>query len=108
MTKKRNRLAADKVDDLKVIKENKSQIEEFKSRGDYQLEDIEMDAFSNISVEEIIADIVEDEEALEDNDVFGSDTEGEEEEMRFDVDEFSDDDTDSEEEAGIIDDSDSE
>ena len=108
VTKKRNRLAANKVEDLIVIKENKSQIEEFKSRGDYQLEDIEMDAFSNISVEEIIAGIVEDEEALEDNDVFGSDTEGEEEEMLFDVDEFSDDDTDSEEEAGIIDDSDSE
>ena len=108
VTKKRNRLAANKVEDLIVIKENKSQIEEFKARGDYQLEDIEIDAFSNISVEEVIASIVEDEEDLEDDNIFGSDTEEEEEEILFDVDEFSDDDTDSEEEAGIIDDSDSE
>ena len=98
VSKKRNRLAPKKVEELLLIKENKSQIEAFKARGTYELKKIKTDPFKRISVDEVIGKIVEDEmDDLEDSDIFASDTE--EEEILFLINDYNDeeDETDDEE-----------
>jgi hypothetical protein len=66
VTSKRNKIAPKKVEDLILIKENKSKIEEFKARGTYKLKRVEHNAFESISVDEVIANLFEeDEEALD-------------------------------------------
>ena len=61
VTKKRNRLAAKKVEELTVIKANKEQIDAFKARGSYQLvaDNGGRRAFSSITVDEVIQNLVE-------------------------------------------------
>ena len=98
VSKKRNRLAPKKVEELLLIKENKSQIETFKARGNYELKKIKTDPFKRISVDEVIGKIVEDEmDDLGDSDIFASDTE--EEEILFLINDYNDeeDETDDEE-----------
>ena len=77
VTKKRSRLAAKKVEDIILIKENKLQIQEFKDNGGYDIKMIDSKPFSMIEVDEVIANIVNDEI---DSDMFASDSEEEEEE----------------------------
>ena len=62
VTPKRNKLGAKKVEELILIKENKSQIEEFKHRGSYQLERTNKRSFDKISVDQVLANLVRDEE----------------------------------------------
>ena len=62
VTPKRNKLGAKKVEELILIKENKSQIEEFKNRGSYQLEQTNKRSFDKISVDQVLANLVRDEE----------------------------------------------
>ena len=62
VTKKRTRLSPTKVEELIIIKENKSQIEMFKDKSGYELNRNEQKPFNMISVTEVIANIVEEEE----------------------------------------------
>ena len=55
VTKRRNKLAPKKVEDLIMIKENKSRIEAFKAKGIYELVRIERNPFRTITVDEVIA-----------------------------------------------------
>ena len=73
VSKKRNKLAPKKVEDLIIIKENKSKIEAFKEKGTYNLKRIDKAPFMNITVDEVIAGLVEEEldDELEGSDVFG-------------------------------------
>ena len=50
------------MEELILIKENKSQIEEFKNRGSYQLEQTNKRSFDKISVDQVLANLVRDEE----------------------------------------------
>ena len=91
VSKKRNRLAPKKVEELLLIKENKLQIEAFKANGNYELKNIKIDPFKRISVEEVMAKIVEDEmDDLEESDIFVSDTK--EEEILFHINDEDDED----------------
>ena len=77
-TKKRNRLAAKKLEELIVIKENKSKIEVFKQKKSYVLKRVKINPLENISVDEVLRSLVaEDDEELEDMDIFDSDDENE-------------------------------
>ena len=62
VTKKRTRLSPTKVEELIIIKENKSQIEMFKDKSGYELNRNEQNPFNVKSVTEVIANIVEEEE----------------------------------------------
>ena len=57
VTSKRNRLAPSKVENLVIIKENKTQIEEFKKRESYKLKDSRSKPFGKISVEQVLANL---------------------------------------------------
>ena len=61
------------MEDLIIIKENKSKIEAFKEKGTYNLKRIDKAPFMNITVDEVIAGLVEEEldDELEGSDVFG-------------------------------------
>ena len=63
VTKKRNRLAPKKVEELVVITSNQSQIDAFKARGSYELlaENRGGSALTSITVDEVIENLVEDE-----------------------------------------------
>ena len=65
VTAKRNSLAPKKVEDLIIIKENKAKIVEFKERGGYNLIRNYRNPFSNITVEEVIANLEEGEDLEE-------------------------------------------
>ena len=65
VTSKRNKIAPKKVEDLILIKENKSKIEDFKTRGSYELKRVDIKAFQSISVDEVIANIFDEEEETE-------------------------------------------
>ena len=85
VTKKRTQLSLTKVEELIIIKENKSQIEIFKEKSGYELKQNKQEPFNLISVNEVIANIVEAEELdfiLEDE---GTSEDEEEEEVLFDV-----------------------
>ena len=75
VTSKRNSLAPKKVDDLIIIKENKTKVDEFKETGGYNLVRSEADPFTKISVETVIANLEEEEnDDLEDEEgsaIFG-------------------------------------
>lgn len=71
VTKRRNKLAPKKVEDLIMIKENKSRIEAFKAKGIYELVRIERNPFRTITVDEVIAGLVEEnQEEQNGSDVF--------------------------------------
>ena len=53
------------MEDLIIIKENKAKIVEFKERGGYNLIRNDRNPFSNITVEEVIANLEEEEELEE-------------------------------------------
>ena len=67
VTAKRNRIAPKKVEDLVIIKENKAKVEVFKMRGTYDLVKAGHDPFAQISVDEVLADILLDEVNQEEN-----------------------------------------
>ena len=75
VTSKRNSLAPKKVEDLIIIKENKTKVDEFKETGGYNLVRSEADPFTKISVETVIANLEEEEnDDLEDEEgsaIFG-------------------------------------
>ena len=78
VTPKRNKLGAKKVEDLILIKENKSRIEEFKQRSAYNLEKIKRKPFEHISIDQVIANLaVEDDADMFEEDIFENDEEGE-------------------------------
>ena len=78
VTKKRNRLGVKKVEELIVVKENKSQIEDFKANGGYELKRSNTNAFQNIIVDQILADILQEEiDDDEESDDFDSESENE-------------------------------
>ena len=62
VTKKRSRLAPKKVEELIVIKENKSLIETFKSKGTYELKSTNSNPFNEITVDEVLKNMLEEEE----------------------------------------------
>ena len=62
------------MEDLILIKENKSQIQEFKNNGGYDIQISDSKPLSMIEVDEVIANIVND------SDIFGSDLEDEDSE----------------------------
>ena len=68
VTAKRNKIAPKKVEELILIKENKSKIEDFKTRSSYKLKRVETDPFARISVDETLQNMVSREEA--DLDIF--------------------------------------
>ena len=59
VTKKRNRLAPKKAEELIVIKENKSQIEEFKAKTNYELKRNKITPFRAITVDQVIANLLQ-------------------------------------------------
>jgi hypothetical protein len=65
VTKKRSSLAPKKVEELILIKENKSKIEAFKEKGTYKLIRTHTDAFNTISVDEVLAEMLTEEERAE-------------------------------------------
>ena len=82
VTSKRNGLAPKKVEDLIIIKENKTKVLEFKENGGYNIVRSEADPFNNISVETVIANLGQEEEDddLEDAEgsaIFGQETDQE-------------------------------
>ena len=88
VTSKRNKLAPQKVENLVIIKENKAQIEEFKKRGSYKLEDSRIRPFGKISVDQVLADLqIEEAEDMFAEDLF----ESAEEDVNVDSDEESED-----------------
>ena len=88
VTSKRNKLAPKKVENLVIIKENKAQIEKFKKRGSYKLEDSRIQPFGNISVDQVLADLhIEEAEDMFAEDLF----ESAEEDVNVDSDEESED-----------------
>ena len=95
VTAKRNRVALKKVEDL--IKENKAKIEAFKIRGVYDLVNVGSEPFVKISVDEVLANLVIEDE--NDTDNVEQDHEDYEEEVLFVEDYDSDDDYESEEDA---------
>ena len=95
VTAKRNRVALKKVKDL--IKENKAKIEAFKIRGVYDLVNVGSEPFVKISVDEVLANLVIEDE--NDTDNVEQDHEDYEEEVLFVEDYDSDDDYESEEDA---------
>ena len=64
VTAKRNSIGVKKVEDLIVIKENKTQIQNFKTKGSYNLRKVP-NIFDNISVDIKLANL-----AIDENDVF--------------------------------------
>ena len=71
VTRRRNKLAPKKVEDLIIIKENKTRIEAFKAKGIYELVRIERNPFRTITVDEVIAGLVEEnQEEQNGSDVF--------------------------------------
>ena len=78
VTKKRNRLGVKKVEELIVVKENKSQIEDFKTNGGYEIKRSNTNAFQNIIVDQVLADILQEEiDDDEESDCFDSESENE-------------------------------
>ena len=96
VTSKRNKIAPKKVEDLILIKENKSKIEDFKTRGTYELKRVDIKAFQSISVDEVIANIFDEDEETE----VGIDEV--EEEVLFFIDDDSDVDDDDDDDDDII------
>ena len=71
-------MGAKKVEDLILIKENKSRIEEFKQRSAYNLEKIKRKPYEHISIDQVIANLaVEDDADMFEEDIFENDEEGE-------------------------------
>ena len=58
MCKKRNRLAPKKVEELLVTKQNKSQIEKFKVKTDYEIKMNIKNPFRAITVLQVIANLL--------------------------------------------------
>ena len=81
VTKKRNRIAPKKVEELIIIKENKEQLEDFKENGGYEISRNQINPFKAIQVDQIIQDIFH-EENME-----SEDEEGDEDEELDDEDE---------------------
>ena len=71
VSKKRNKLAPKKVEDLIVIKENKSKIQAFKAKGTYELKDVDKTHFAKVTVHDVIANLMEDSD--DDEEVFDHD-----------------------------------
>ena len=69
VTAKRSSLGAKKVEDLIVIKENKSQINDFKAKSSYKLRKVPHDSFENISVDVRLANLVNEDE-IDDYEMF--------------------------------------
>ena len=61
VTKKRNRLAAKKVEELCLVKTNKAQIDAFKARGSYELVAGGSSALASITVDEVFENLEKDE-----------------------------------------------
>ena len=80
VTPHRNRLAAKKVEDFVVIKENKSKIEEFKQRTAYKLKQSEKKPFEKIHVDMVLSNLEQLENSDED-DINSNDSFVEEEEV---------------------------
>ena len=98
VTAKRNSLAPKKVEDLILIKENKSKILKFKDHGNYDLQRKDGNPFGRISVDTVIQNLVTEEEQLEE--LQGSDIlmpDESEEEVLFYVNALDDSDDDSSE-----------
>ena len=93
VSKKRNKLAPKKVEDLIIIKENKTRIQAFKAKETYELKPVEKTLSIKVSVDEIIANLDKD---SDDDEVFDHDDDNCE--VLFYINE-EDSDTDSEEEA---------
>ena len=93
VSKKRNKLAPKKVEDLIIIKENKTRIQAFKAKETYELKPVENTLSIKVSVDEIIANLDKD---SDDDEVFDHDDDNCE--VLFYINE-EDSDTDSEEEA---------
>ena len=64
VTAKRNSIGVKKVEDLIVIKENKTQIQHFKTKGSYNLRKVP-NIFDNISVDIKLANL-----AIDENEIF--------------------------------------
>jgi hypothetical protein len=95
VTKKRNKLAPKKVEDLILIKENKSRIEAFKAKGIYELVRIDKNPFRTITVDEVIAGLVEEnQEEQTGSDVFNHEHDENFAESIFFINDDSDDDYD--------------
>ena len=69
VTKKWSRFAPKKVEVLKVIKENKSLIEQFKSIGTYEVKSINTNPFNEITVDKVLRNMLLEEKSdeLEEN-----------------------------------------
>ena len=93
VSKKRNKLAPQKVEDLIIIKENKTRIQAFKAKETYELIMVEKTLSIKVSLDEIIANLDED---LDDDEVFDNDDDNSEVLVYINEE---DSDTDSEEEA---------
>jgi len=66
VSKKRNKLAPKKVDDLIIIKENKSRIQAFTAKNTYELKAVKNTPTVNVSVADIFANMDEDSESDDD------------------------------------------
>ena len=73
VSKKRNKLAPKKVEDLIIIKENKTKIQAFKAKETYELKAVEKTLFVKVTVDEVIASLGEDSD--EDEEIFDHDDE---------------------------------
>ena len=62
VTKKRSRLSPKKVEELIVIKENKSLIETFQSKGTCELKRTNSKPFNEITVDEVLRNLLLEEE----------------------------------------------
>ena len=93
VSKKRNKLAPKKVEDLIIIKENKTRIQAFKAKETYELKPVEKTLSIKVSVDEFIANLDKD---SDDDEVFDHDDDNCD--VLFYINE-EDSDTDSEEEA---------
>ena len=95
VTAKRNRLAPKKVENLIVIKENMEKVDDFMTKGEYNIKKTDSKAFDNIEVEQI--DRVEDDifylggdyDDLEDEEIFFIDDSDDESEDDDEEDEVS-------------------
>ena len=92
VSKKRNKLAPKKVEDLIIIKENKIRIEAFKAKATYELIRIDNNPFRNITVDDVIAGIVDGEDELEGSEVFAAHEHDENCETLYFINDDSDDD----------------
>ena len=71
VSKKKSKLAPKKVEDLIVIKENKSKIQAFKAKSIYELKDVDKTPFAKVTVHDVIANLMEDSD--DDEEVFDHD-----------------------------------